>query len=243
LLRDNIPAILHDLPTQCDFIDLGPGASDKSLIILRDLITTNRDIAYYPVDVSSYFLRMAERAVLPFNIKTIPLHCRFEVLPLILDSKLIRTRRRIIFLGFTFNNFELSNIVSMLTALTRVGDYCLICVQPSTGLNEDLLLAPYSGAKIEAFAFAPLSQLGFSESWFSYRAVLSDNCIMTTFVLKQPVLHRGVSFAKGKIFVTAKSYRLPLKSVHKEISQFLSIVAQYQDPNTHVTLMHLTGRR
>jgi uncharacterized SAM-dependent methyltransferase len=240
LLAKHLDEILERLTDTVAFIDLGPGYPNKSLLVIDHLLPRRISITYYPVDVSPYFLKEAVEAVENKGVHAIPLLERFETLGSILDLNTNSTTR-VLFLGLTFNNFEIDRILGILANITRIGDLCLVCVQTPDGLSLSEIVKPYTGEKIEAFAFQPLKAVGFSKYDFEYQPVFEDNCVKTRFTLLRDLSLRGCPFLKGQHFVTAKSYRLPLPTVREEVGKKLRLIREYTDAATNITLMQLTG--
>jgi len=242
LLQTHRSELLEHVGSRANFIDLGPGYPSKSLYLVDELIRKGVEITYYAVDISPYFLRRAVAAVHARNVNTISLEERFEDLGPILDHKLAPPIPRVIFLGLTFNNFPVDMIVQTLAEITRPGDICLICHQPSCGVSEAGLLGPYLGKEVQAFAFEPLRIAGLNEDDVEYRPRMCDHAIETCFVAKGDKPWDGSVIPDRTEFVTAQSYRLPAVDVRAAIERKMLITGEYMDETSKIVLVKLTGR-
>jgi hypothetical protein len=243
LLLANINDIIGGIVGRANYIDLGPGYPIKSLNLIDELIDRGVDLTYYAVDVSPYFLDRAVSAAHQRKLQAIGIRRRFEELEKILDKNLSPAVMRVIFLGLTFNNFPPPLIVSILSAITRPGDVCLICCQPCDEVSEADLLKPYLGEKVRAFAFEPLRIAGFSTNDVEYLPRIRNNIIETRFILKKECSWiDGINISPETEFITAQSYRLPAAEVWREIDQEMAITAEYIDQVSKIVLMKLTGR-
>jgi hypothetical protein len=242
LLKKHMHEIFSTVGQIVNFIDLGPGYPTKSLLIVDYLLARGVSVTYSPVDVSAHFLRIAVKAATQRNISVVPFQHRFEDLGELLKARFESKVTRIIFLGLTFNNFALRDISEILANITRRGDICLICLQPDDNMHADDLLKPYTGDKIKTFAFEPMARLGFVDEDFIFEPIFEEDCVKTSFVLRHDMTLNGANFFAGQRFVTAKSYRLPIDKTRFELDRKLSIVGEYADNATNITLMQLTGK-
>jgi len=238
LLSSNAAEILSSIESHINFIDLGPGHPSKSLGLLDYMLANQVTPSYYAVDISEFFLDHAVNAVRERNIVSYRIHRRFEELETTLDADIVVPSQRIMFMGLTFNNFDLSEIIKILNGIIRKGDLCLICIQAK--LLEQELVAPYISENVRAFAFATLELLGFCASDVDYAPSFYDGAIHTDFITNKEIMIDDIKIPKNTRITTAKSFRYETDFLHKQLEHIFNIPHVYHDKQ--ISLFVLEGR-
>jgi len=241
LIDESIEILCNSLPSEIQFIDLGPGYPSKSFRILDELKSKGCDITYFPVDVSEFFLKRASTAVTSRGIHCNQIHERFENLSEVLDRNLlINTGARYIFLGLTFNNFQPKYISRILSELVHKGDRCVICCQSPEGISEINLVAPYKTKTVDDFCFYPLKLLGLSRSDFIFDVVFEDDAIRVRFEAKSDLEVENLTINKGMLVETSASYRFEIGKIKQDLEAYFNIDTVFESNVGNITLLQLS---
>lgn len=99
------------LPQEFEYIDLGPGTEHKEQFLFDELKKQGKVFTYVPVDISDYFLELAESHALKQGIGVRKVKASFEELPEVLGMP---SMPRFVSLGLTFSNYSPEKAVSLL---------------------------------------------------------------------------------------------------------------------------------
>jgi hypothetical protein len=124
------------LPREFVYVDLGPGTEHKEQFLFDELRKQGKVFTYVPVDISDYFLELAESHALKQGINAKKLKASFEELPEILKSS---ETPRFVSLGLTFSNYAPQEVVSMLKDIAGENGYVFINAQLQHVYQEDAI--------------------------------------------------------------------------------------------------------
>jgi len=99
------------LPQQFEYIDLGPGTEHKEQFLFDELKKQGKTFTYIPVDISDYFLELAESHASKQGIEVKKMKASFEELSEVLGMP---TTPRFVSLGLTFSNYAPEDIIASL---------------------------------------------------------------------------------------------------------------------------------
>lgn len=118
--------IISILPNNFEYIDLGPGTEHKEQYFFDEIKRQGKTFIYNPVDISDHFLDVAEKFAANQGIKTNKVKASFEELPAILGSA---QTPRFVSLGLTASNFNLQEILTLLTTIAGKDGFVFINTQ------------------------------------------------------------------------------------------------------------------
>lgn len=125
--REYLAVIAKDiatmLPNDFDYIDLGPGTEHKEQFFFDEFKALGKSFTYIPVDISKYYIELAEKHAQNQGISVNGVQSSFEELPLLLGSA---TRARFVNLGLTFSNYAPEVILKLLQDIAGQGGYAFI---------------------------------------------------------------------------------------------------------------------
>lgn len=104
--------VVSMLPDNFEYIDLGPGTEHKEQFFFDEFKKQGKTFTYIPVDISDYYLNVAEKHAIKQGIKTKTLKTSFEELPEIIGKNSVP--RFISLLGLTFSNYDPEEILKLL---------------------------------------------------------------------------------------------------------------------------------
>lgn len=114
------------LPSNFEYIDLGPGTEHKEQFLFDELKKQNKSFTYVPVDISDHFLEIAESHAVSQGIPACKVKASFEELPEVLGEAIIP---RFVSLGLTFSNYNPQEILNLLTRIAGKNGYVFINAQ------------------------------------------------------------------------------------------------------------------
>lgn len=123
LIAKNIADIL---PDNFEYIDLGPGTEHKEQFLFDELKKQNKVFTYIPVDISNYFLDVAEAHASKQGIPTQRTKASFEELPELLGKPTIP---RFVSIGLTFSNYAPQEILKLLMDIAGENGFAFINAQ------------------------------------------------------------------------------------------------------------------
>lgn len=113
--REYLKSIAKDvvdlLPSNFEYIDLGPGTEHKEQFFFDELKKQGKTFAYIPVDISDHYLELAEKHATDQGIPVRTVKGSFEELTEILGEP---TVLRFVNIGLTFSNYEPQAILNLL---------------------------------------------------------------------------------------------------------------------------------
>lgn len=104
-------SVANLLPNRFEYIDLGPGTEHKEQFFFDELKKQGKEFTYIPVDISEYYLKLAEKHAQNQNIPVRTVRAQFEELAKILGES---TLPRFVNIGLTFSNYAPQTILNML---------------------------------------------------------------------------------------------------------------------------------
>lgn len=134
--------IVSFLPNNFEYIDLGPGTEHKEKFFFDELKKQGKTFTYIPVDISDYYLDIAEKHASNQDITVKKLKSSFEELPEILCE--VNTPR-FVSLGLTFSNFEPQEILKLLVSIAGKNGYIFINTQIQDRIDMINLQKIYQG--------------------------------------------------------------------------------------------------
>ncbi len=120
------PAIVAQLPSEFEYIDLGPGTAHKEQSVFDEAKRTGKNFVYRPVDISEHYLKLAAGHAKTQGIQIDPLKSSFEELPERLGLPKIP---RFVSLGLTFSNYQPEYILRLLKRIAGIGGEIFIDAQ------------------------------------------------------------------------------------------------------------------
>lgn len=115
--------IINTLPDNFEYIDLGPGTEHKEQFFFDELKKQNKKFTYIPVDISRYYLDLAQKYAANQDIPVKPMQTSFEELPKHLKST---TTPRFVSLGLTFSNYNPEAILPLLQNIAGTNGFAFI---------------------------------------------------------------------------------------------------------------------
>ncbi len=122
-LQSIAKSIVDILPSHFEFVDLGPGTEHKEQFLFDELKRQNKTFTYIPVDISDYFLDIAEAHASQQGIPVHRMKASFEELPELLGES---AAPRFVSLGLTFSNYQPQEIINLLTNIAGEHGYVFI---------------------------------------------------------------------------------------------------------------------
>ncbi|MBP9855714.1 MAG: L-histidine N(alpha)-methyltransferase [Candidatus Pacebacteria bacterium] len=116
-------SVVDLLPSHFEYIDLGPGTEHKEQFFFDQLKEQGKTFTYIPVDISKYYLELAEKHALNQGIPTHPLRASFEELPELLGEAKVP---RFVNIGLTFSNYHPQVILDLLKKIAGKNSYFFI---------------------------------------------------------------------------------------------------------------------
>ncbi len=245
LLKQHLPAHLHEEAAPTVMIDLGPGIPINSLPILKYLTGTHSEFLYVPVDISKVFLTITASFFQDADFETIPVNALFEELPerLSQHDRVPRKHRRVINIGLTFNNFPLPAICGILRSICREGDRIIAAselVGPEFGDDSDALLAPYRTDHAETFNFLPLQALGLRRTDLAYFARTFHHRIEMGFRAVRELTVPSIGrVSRGTEILTSVSYRYTRGELLAGLRKYFSRVRSSTEGHSSVCLLSM----
>jgi len=110
-LQEIAEQIVSELPSEFDYIDLGPGTEHKEQFIFDAAKQQGKKFRYIPVDISGKFLEMSRTYAEGQDIPTLLQQVPFEELAQTLGDS---SRPRFVSLGLTYSNYASGEILELL---------------------------------------------------------------------------------------------------------------------------------
>ncbi len=162
LLEHHASSIIKSLPDSFAYVDFGPGSGDKSEILLKEAKKQDKKVKYHGIDISETILNCAME-----NISKLGIPVKGYVGDFITDFNNIRTmiedKNLFIYLGATFGNFPITNVLNQLRQTTNPRDKIYVSAQLHL---EDMtsILDQYHITDDSLIYTQSLKQLGFRPS-------------------------------------------------------------------------------
>ncbi len=133
--------IANLLPSNFEYIDLGPGTEHKERFIFDELKKQGKAFTYIPVDISNYYLQHAATHASNQGIPVRPIQCSFEELATTLAESSLP---RFVNLGLTFSNYEPGLVLEMLKNMAGKNGYIFINAQIRDRVNMEVIKEIYA---------------------------------------------------------------------------------------------------
>ena len=125
--REYLQSIAKDvvdlLPNHFEYIDLGPGTEHKEQFFFDELKKQGKTFTYIPVDISKYYLKLAEKHASDQDIPVRTVQSSFEELPEVLGRSDIP---RFVNIGLTFSNYDPQEILNLLRDIAGENSFVFI---------------------------------------------------------------------------------------------------------------------
>lgn len=115
--------VIDLLPSKFEYIDLGPGTEHKEQFFFDELKKQGKEFTYIPVDISEYYLKLAEKHAKDQNIPIRSIQASFEEVAAILGEN---TVPRFVNIGLTFSNYAPQTILDMLKEIAGKDGFVFI---------------------------------------------------------------------------------------------------------------------
>ena len=106
--------VVKELPSNFEYIDLGPGTEHKEQFFFDELKKQGKQFTYFPVDISQYYLDLSAEHATKQNIPVKTVQASFEELAERLGPSNVP---RFVNLGLTFSNYEPEFILPLLKTI------------------------------------------------------------------------------------------------------------------------------
>jgi uncharacterized SAM-dependent methyltransferase len=152
-------ALLKPFGGQIPVISFGAGDGATDRLLLEAVRQSGREQRYYPVDASQALLEMACAGAEDLDLETAGIKADISSpMHLVFASDAAESPRLLLMSGNTLGGFDPLDHIRHLAQCLRVGDRLVMDAEISRGDGA----APYEGARMRHFVFAPLAALGVS---------------------------------------------------------------------------------
>lgn len=111
------------LPSNFEYIDLGPGTEHKEQFFFDELKKQGKTFTYIPVDISDYYLNLSEKHATDQGIPAQPIEASFEEVSEILGESAIP---RFVNIGLTFSNYDPQIILELMKNIAGKNGFVFI---------------------------------------------------------------------------------------------------------------------
>jgi ubiquinone/menaquinone biosynthesis C-methylase UbiE len=230
-LRTIAGKVVEELPTNFQFIDLGPGTEHKEQYVFDAIENQGKEIEYIPVDISSKFLALAEKYAKEQGIKTKGVRASFEELP----EKLKNQGTRFVSLGLTYSNYGPSEILPVLREIAGSGGYFFINAQLRERVPLEKIKAIYSD-NIYPILVEKMKLLGIVDEDIEKKE--TDNDLKIWFTLKkvpETLALRGVK--SGDRMLVMQSLRPTKKQLLSDLSAFGEAFVLFEEESSFLGVL------
>lgn len=148
--------VAHLLPERFEYIDLGPGTEHKEQFFFDELKKQGKGFVYIPVDISEYYLKLAQEHAGNQGVEVRPIKASFEELAEILGEAVVP---RFVNMGLTFSNYAPQAALSMLKNIAGQDGFIFINSQMRDRVDMVALQKVYAETAL-TFADDKLKLLG-----------------------------------------------------------------------------------
>lgn len=213
-IANNIADILPDV---FEYIDLGPGTEHKEQFLFNEFKKKGKQFTYIPVDISDYFLDIAEQHALKQHLKTKKIKSSFEELPDILGKSSLP--RFVSLIGLTFSNYAPQDILNLLKNISGENGYILIDAQMRDRIDMSELqdvyqndVIPLVDKKIELIGLNPNTDISPRIVYDGFRVWCS--------VIKSNGRLEKIGIKAGDKLMVLQSLRYTKESLESELKNF-----------------------
>lgn len=140
-LQSIVKNVVDLLPSNFEYIDLGPGTEHKEQFFFDELKKQGKEFTYIPVDISDHYLKLAEKHAVDQGILTQPIQSSFEEVADVLGEGRLP---RFVNIGLTFSNYEPQVILNLLKNIAGKNGYVFINSQMRDRLDMIALQKVYA---------------------------------------------------------------------------------------------------
>lgn len=133
-LQSIVKEIVSILPDNFEYIDLGPGTEHKEQFFFDECKKQGKTFTYVPVDISTYYLDIAEKHAGNQGIKVSKIKSSFEELS---ETPGEARVPRFVSLGLTFSNFDSQEIIKLLANIAGKDGFIFINTQIKDRIDID----------------------------------------------------------------------------------------------------------
>ncbi len=246
LLRQHSKELVRMFDDYISLVELGSGSSVKTRILLHELLLSQPNVYYFPVDVSKEMLYKTTRELHSkfSNLRVIGLTSEYtdgikKANELIFSNPQIPNRKLIIFLGSSIGNFEPADSIAFLRHLrSKMDEKDNLVIGMDLRKDKMILEAAYndSNGTTARFNLNILSRINreldgnFNNSFFThnafYNSVYERIEMHLTSTKEQQVylgrINEAFGFRRGETIHTENSYKYSLEEIRRmaEESQF-----------------------
>lgn len=203
------------LPTNFEYIDLGPGTEHKEQFLFDELKKQGKVFTYVPVDISDHFLDLAESHAVNQGIQTKRMKASFEELPALLDNG---TVPRFVSLGLTFSNYNPQEIITLLKNIAGKNGFVFINTQMRDRIDMNALQKVYQDDAVEAFD-AKIKLIGLDPVQDITPRITDDGFYVSCFVLRNNKELEDTGIKEGDKLVVFQSLRYTKDTLEKELEK------------------------
>jgi uncharacterized SAM-dependent methyltransferase len=214
-LRSIAKDIVATLPNNFEYIDLGPGTEHKEQFFFDEIKKEEKTFTYIPVDISDYYLKIAETNAIGQGIKTRPLKTSFEELPEILGKVNVP---RFVSLGLTVSNFNPQEILKLLANIAGKGGFIFISTQIRDRTDMIGLQKIYQEAAPK-MCEDKIKLIGLMPEIDTSKLLVDDNLKMSFTVLKNNMDLEKIGVKEGEAFLVFQSLRYTKESLEDELKR------------------------
>lgn len=204
------------LPNNFEYIDLGPGTEHKEQFLFDELKRQNKSFTYVPVDISDYFLDMAESHATNQGIPARKMKASFEELPELLGKPAVP---RFVSLGLTFSNYVPKEILELLKNIAGPNGYFFINSQMRDRVDMIALQKVYQedavrlvDDKVRLIGLDPIQDIT--------PRLADDGFRVSCFILKNNQILESIGIKNGDQLIVFQSLRYTKGSLEKELKNF-----------------------
>ena len=228
-----------------NLINLGCGIGVKAAYFVRSLPNDVR-IRYSPVDISSYFIQKTVERIRGMKSPKVEAVKQFvsdfndldDIIGLLRNG--VYQRNLILFLGSTISNFEINDILYMISDAMLPGDTIVI----GNGIRKGPRFVEIEKYKVPLFNdwfIHVMKGLGFKENEVEYNARFAYGRVEGYYTIKMDKTvdyrNRKVKFKKGDEIVVAIQYKHYDHELKKFCQMYFSKVEMYKDKDGEYCLI------
>mgnify|MGYP001559672364 FL=1 len=209
-----VKSVVDILPDNFEYIDLGPGTEHKEQFLFDELKKQGKIFTYTPVDISDYFLSLAEKYATNQGIKTNRIKSSFEELPELIGKP---NFPRFVSLGLTFSNFDPQEIFKLLINVAGKNGFVFINTQIKNRTDMDELRKIYQEV-IPKMCADKLRLIGLDSSDVSEIIVDSNNMAWCSVINNSKELEK-IGVKEGDKLMVVQSLRYTEESLENELKK------------------------
>ncbi len=204
------------LPSNFEYIDLGPGTEHKEQFLFDELKKQNKSFTYVPVDISDHFLEMAESHATSQGIPVRKVKASFEELPEVLGEPVVP---RFVSIGLTFSNYAPQEIIELLTKIAGSNGYAFINAQMRDRVDMDELQKVYQedvvklvDDKVQLIGLDPIQDIT--------PRLMDDGFRLSCFILRSNKELEDLGINSGDKMIVFQSLRYTKESLESELANY-----------------------